>query len=150
MKRLVFILLCVMSLTLVNSSLASIDLTGLTYEELIALKEEIDIAIMQSNEWQEITLPQKAVYFVGKDIPAGHWTITAADGQWTSIRWGGSEEGRDRIYKQETVVSPTDITYRHGDPTQIDVELEDGQYLDVRNGDAVLSTYSGSPSLGFK
>ena len=72
MKKLIIVFLSVcMAISCAYSE--SIDLSGLSYDELVALKDRIDLAIWNSQEWQEVEVPQ-GLYVVGKDIPSGTWT----------------------------------------------------------------------------
>lgn len=135
----------------------AIDLSTLSYEELVALKNKVDLAIWESNDWQEVTVPY-GVYVVGEDIPAGKWTIRAADGIYSYIKWGDvlDESGVDlaysgEIYEYESVYSPAYKYYENGkDKTEITYQLKDGQYFIVTDGTVVFTPYAGKPSLGFK
>lgn len=156
MKKCFLLVLTVILLFGVASASAGIDLSGMSFEELVVLKDRINKAIWESEQWQEVTVPQ-GVYTVGEDIPAGHWTIRPGEGQWIVIKWGDTLEasGRDidysrNLYESEVLTSSTNRTYRQGDRTEIDYVLEDGQYVVIESGDAVFSPYAGKPSLGFK
>ena len=80
-----------------------IDLSGMSYDELVALKDRINLAMWQSDEWQEVTVPQ-GVWKVGEDIPAGHWTVKCITGnncRSTQISWGEAltEGGTDIAWR---------------------------------------------------
>lgn len=154
MKKFVIALLFLLSLPCI--ALADVDLSSMSYDELVALKDQINLAMWQSAEWQEVTVPQ-GVWQVGVDIPAGHWTIKAYDGANTVIKYGSrlDSTGRDigfgdaDIY--ESVKSPLRSTFSKGDDLeQIDIDAKDGYYFVISNGDAVFMPYTGKPSLGFK
>lgn len=156
MKKTVIALVVFLTLSVPCLALADVDLTGLSYDELVALKDQINLAMWQSEEWQEVTVPQ-GVWQVGVDIPAGHWTIKAYDGANTSIKYGSrlDSTGRDMGYGDfdiyETVKSPSRSTFRKGDDQeQIDIDAKDGYYFVIDNGDAVFTPYTGKASLGFK
>ena len=76
MKRLaaLILILCLFSPALAES----LDLSALTFEQLIALQQQINAEIMTRPESQGITL-QKGTYRIGQDIPAGIYSITLAD-----------------------------------------------------------------------
>ncbi len=119
-KTMAAILVAVLLCAVVPAFASGIDLSGMSREELIALKNEIDLAIWAGEDWEEVLVPQ-GVYAVGEDIPAGHWTIRAADGQWASVNWGDklSKNGRELSYDgsflvYETLTSKTDVTYEKG------------------------------------
>ena len=139
---------------------AEIDLSGMSYDELIELKDRIDKAIWESAEWQEVTVPQGYVYLVGEDIPAGHWTIGVCDGAYSQITIGTTlkENGKevkhtshDKRYYYQNIVSPTRFTYDAGeDMSFFDYVFEEGDYVEVKGGDVIFTPYSGKASLGFK
>ena len=156
MKKSILVLILALLLLPVHALASSVDLSGMSFDELVALKEQINLALWQTEEWQEVTVPQ-GVYTVGQDIPAGHWTITPAKGQWGTIKWGDvlDESGRDlafggSIYVYEILTCETNGTFSDGDRTQIDFELKDGQFVIVDNCQMVFSPFSGKPDLGFK
>ena len=132
------------------------DLSTMSYDELVALKDQINLAIWQSDEWQEVEVPQ-GVWVVGEDIPAGKWTIRPQDKSWVSVHWGTklNEAKTDidyggRLYESEVLCAQNFKGYYVGDATEVSWELEAGQYIVVDDGIAVFTPYSGKPSLGFK
>lgn len=155
MKKLfVFVLL----LSIVSTcALAEIDLSGMTYAELVALKDQINLAIWNSQEWQEVEVPQ-GVWLVGEDIPAGHWSISSV-AKYASITIGTQldETGKDiaafasDFYEYEKVTNPTYKYYeKDSDLTSIDFDLKNGTYVLIEKGTVLFTPYSGKPSLGFK
>ena len=78
---------------------SAFDLSALTYNELVALKDQINLAMWNSQEWQEVEVP-KGVYVIGEDIPVGKWTIKAADGISAFVCWGDvlDDAGTDLSY----------------------------------------------------
>ena len=143
-------------LALCAPAIAEVDLSGMSYAELVSLKDQINLAMWQCQEWQEVTVPQ-GVWVVGEDIPAGHWSVSPVDGAWSTISYGSklSENGRsldrsnDRI--SEILVNPSSRIFREGqDATMIDFETKTGAYIIIENGDVVFTPYAGKPSLGFK
>lgn len=159
MKRTLCILSILLALILCTVPFASadtIDLSGLSYDELVALKEKIDIAIWNSKEWQEVEVP-KGVWVVGEDIPAGKWTIKAADGITAFIFWGDMLDATGtsisynaKVYESEYLYSETYRYYEKGEATTVTWDLKKGQYFIVEDGIALFTPYSGKPSLGFK
>jgi len=154
MKRLICTLIVI--LLIVSSAMAEIDLSAMSYEELVALKDHVQLAIWQSKEWQEVEVP-KGVYAVGKDIPAGKWTILAADGSKCYIKWGDvlDPSGVDvswngKISVSEVLYSPSYRYFQKDDPTQVSWDLKSGDYFIVESGISVFTPFSGAPSLGFK
>lgn len=64
MKKALSLFLAIMLLIVSIPAMADVDLTGMTYAELVALKDQINLAIWNSSEWQEVTVPQ-GVWKVG-------------------------------------------------------------------------------------
>ncbi|MDD3921704.1 MAG: hypothetical protein PHO41_11090 [Eubacteriales bacterium] len=156
MKKWLSILLILLLLCPITA-LAEVDLSGMSYDELVALQEQVELAIWSSDEWQEVTVPS-GVYEVGTDIPAGKWTVSAADGVSAVIMWGDAldESGVDLsydgdIYEYEWLYSPTYYGYDAGsDKTSVTYEMKDGQYFIVDSGTVVFTPYAGKTGLGFK
>lgn len=150
-------LICIMIALLIPvAAFAEVDLTGMSYDELVQLKDQVSLAIWESEEWQEVEVPA-GVYTVGEDIPAGKWTIKAADGISVTIEWGDllddsgvalSWDGKFMEY--EYLRSENNKYYEKGDKTEITWDIKDGQYILVDDGIAVFMPYAGKPSLGFK
>ncbi len=157
MKRLTcFVLIAIMVLSTSTVFATDIDLSGMSYDELIALKDKINLAIWNSKEWQEVKVPQ-GVWKVGEDIPAGHWTIEACDGDWANIKVGteiddmGKSVKRSNRYYYAQVTSETYRSFKpDNDVPAIDVELIDGDYIEIENASVIFKPYSGKPGLGFK
>jgi len=156
MKKVLSVLVALV-LLLPAIALAEVDLTGMSYDELVALKDQINLAIWNSEEWQEVSVPA-GVYTVGEDIPVGKWTISAAEGAYASFDWGDAldESGvglswDGDIYEYEVVYSETYSYFdKNTNKTEVTYDLKDGQYFIVEDGVAVFSPYSGKADLGFK
>lgn len=154
MKKLISCL-CVFALVLalVPAAFAEWDLSGLSFDELVALKEQVQRAIWDSAEWQEVTVPQ-GIYKVGPDIPAGKWTIKAPAGGYTVVKIGSQldENGTDVDYRGESKPICGE-NYTGWAPSSAcefwTVELREDQYVSVKNGDCVFTPYAGN-ALGFK
>ena len=75
MKKLITVIL-LLALVLPVVSLADLpDISNLTYDELVQLKDQINLAMWNCEEWQEVTVPA-GVWVVGEDIPVAHWSIS--------------------------------------------------------------------------
>ena len=136
----------------------TVDLSGMTYDELVALKDKINLAIWNSNEWQKVEVPQ-GTWKVGEDIPAGRWIVVCADG-WrnTMISWGESiDENGERIEWDgrysvlNYIYNPNHKRYETGDGrTEYSFEVRSGDYIVIKDGNCVFMPYFGKPDLGFK
>lgn len=130
-----------------------IDLSGMSFDDLVALREQINLAIWNSQEWQEVTVPA-GTWEIGKDIPAGHWTIKPANDFVCSIYYcseldelGHSAKFSFDGYLTENLVRPTSA-YFNGGISEIDLVMEPGHYF-INDIDAIFCPYIGKPDLGF-
>lgn len=164
MKRTLRMLSILFALILFTATFASADtfnLSGLSYDELVALKDKINLAIWNSQKWQEVTVPQ-GVWKVGEDIPAGTWTVTCTtepgwrscyftwaeklepNGQEIEIEWGTR-------YDYLRLYNPNHRYYEVGDgDTSYTFTVRDGDYIVISDAPAVFTPYAGKPGLGFK
>lgn len=159
MKKLFSALLAFLMLCTAGASAKTIDLSGMSYDELVALKDQINLALWESEKWEEVTVPQ-GVYQVGADIPAGHWTIKASEtDSYASayVQCGKTLSASkkdlewDDYYASESLVSDKSKGYNPiTDITETDFELENGMYVIVQYSSVVFTPYAGKPSLGFK
>ena len=78
MKRFAALLLVAILLLAGSAAANPIDLSGLSFEQLVALRDQLNLAIWNSQEWKEVTVPA-GVWKVGEDIPAGHWSFRLAE-----------------------------------------------------------------------
>ena len=157
MKKLISLLLALI-LTLPAIALADLpDISSLSYDELVQLKDQINLAMWNSQEWQEVTVPI-GVWAVGKDIPVGHWSISLSPDvstKWASIKYcdkldaSGTDTGNRfdcKIYAYLDVAAPGNDNY----PQMIDLDLQAGTYIIIGHGSVVFTPYQGKQSLGFK
>ena len=157
MKKLITVIL-LLALVLPVVSLADLpDISNLTYDELVQLKDQINLAMWNCEEWQEVTVPV-GVWVVGEDIPVAHWSISLSpntSAKWASIKYcdllneAGTDAGNQfycNIYDYLNVAAPSNDRY----PQVIDIDLKPGTYLIIGNASVVFTPYSGKPGLGFK
>ena len=156
MKKLLTIVLIIAML--IPAACAEIDLTGMSYDELIALKDKINLALWETKEWQEVLVLQ-GTYIVGVDIPAGQWTIKAAPVQLSATICHGNvlnEKGNVEIgsgsgwFCKEVTSKDSVLFNEYNDTDSLDVVLIDGYYLTVTYASVIFTTYDGRPDLGFK
>lgn len=155
MKKVISFVLCLALCCSV--ALAEVNLSGMSFDELVALKDKINLAIWNSQEWQEVTVPQ-GVWLVGEDIPEGHWTISCKT-KYSRIQLGTALDAAKQdidawnssFYVSEQVVNPQYKYYEPGtDKTEVNFDLKAGTYVVIDQGDVVFTPYTGKPSLGFK
>lgn len=139
-------------------------LDSMTFDELVALHDQINLAIWKSREWQEVTVPH-GVWKVGEDIPAGTWTVRCADTGRNSymmkechVSWGEylSEDGQNvrwrGRYDLVTIYNPNNEDFKEGQLIEYTLTVKDGDYIiiDTSYNKAVFTPYAGKPDLGFK
>lgn len=159
MKK-VFCVALVVCCLLAGAMADGVDLSALSFDQLVALRQDCQREMMTRDEWQEVIVPQ-GDYRVGVSIPAGKWVVRCADdyrssyeASFTWITWGASKpenfyirdsKGRVEIYNPNN-------QYYEGGPTEFVIEVEEGDWVSIK-GDynkAVFSTWMGEPDLGFK
>ncbi len=131
------------------------NLSAMSMEELAALRDSINMAMMLTDEWQEVTVP-KGVYLVGVDIPAGHWTIrTEAISCSIEVTDKLDETGKNHdwsgdVWDQTLIHAKNDRFDPASDLAEIDYVLQKGWYVIIEYGSAIFTPYAGKPGLGFK
>ena len=135
-----------------------IDVNDLSLAQMAALRDQIQLAMMYTDEWQEVQVPIGA-YEIGVDIPAGHWNIASTATGYSVIKYADQldESGKDADYSSilySEGVAGTDSVLIKDDPggfaTLIDIELKEGKYLVVEHGMVIFTPYTGKPDLGFR
>lgn len=154
MRRILSLAICaIMMMAISITGFADFDLSGMSYDELVALKDQINLAIWNSNEWQEVEVPQ-GVWKVGEDIPAGKWEIKALPNADTYVKYGTEVKNGGTDVSSRSHERIKDAGYRNydanSDVTSWVIEVKDGDYLQIDNGPAVFMPYSGKQTLGFK
>lgn len=159
MKKLLALLLA-MALLIPAACAEGIDLSALSFDQLVELRQQISKELTTRPEWKEVTVPV-GVWKVGEDIPAGHWTITAADRGSPKIEIGKVLESNQKrvdsylsrlagFYYDADIRSANHPAYDpNRDIESFDIELSEGMYVVVRYAAVVFSPYAGKPSLGF-
>ena len=154
MKKL---LVLVLALMLCASAVAEIDLSGLSFDELVELRDSALRAMWDCEEWQEVTVPQ-GVWKVGEDIPFGHWTITPAKNaacEFSKITYCKVLDETGRNPKLGKGFLSIDLIYLPskdypGEQQSVDLDLQYEGYLIIDLGDVIFVPYTGHADLGFK
>ena len=129
------------------------DISGLTFDELVELKNMINLAILNCDEWQEVKV-SAGVWVVGEDIPAGHWTVRPLEGKMTQVYYCEKvlevEKLPDHSGASHTIVIiseslPLGATHANS----VDYNMQKGWYF-ICNDPVIISPYTGKPDLGFK
>ena len=152
MKR--FFVICFCLILIISSCFAEIDLSGMSFDDLVALREQLNLALWNSQSWQKVEVPP-GTYEIGKDIPAGHWTIVPYYDSMSNVfyfnlvdKYGKNPavgwEGWNTIIADASKYSDWE-KYAH----QCDAVLADGMYLQV-TGRVYFTPYVGPVDFGFQ
>ena len=151
-KLLIFFMLAALAF---SSAAAEPDLSSMSFDELVALRDQLNLAIWSSREWQEVTVPG-GVWKIGEDIPAGHWTVRIADesgSMYISVFDAADEMGlspaRGAYYNDLKVAGPKSPMYAGVGRDSVDFDLKDGWYIKF-SGATVFTPYAGKPDFGFR
>ena len=136
-----------------------INLDGLSFEQLVDLRELALLAMWKTDEWQEVEVPS-GLYRIGVDIPAEHWNIRATDGTDPSVYYGDTLdpsgmniEYSNGIYYIGILAGKNGMreeVFPDQYPNSVNIHLKEDAYLLVEGGSVVFSPYAGIPDLGFK
>lgn len=131
-------------------------LDNLTYQDLISIKDRLNLAIWNSYRWDRVVVPA-GVYRVGKDIPVGNWKIEAPDTSYINISYGSALN--DIHLNMELSYLAWDISlynetykrYKKGDITSTDIDAEEGFFVGIKMGVyACFTPVTEKKGLGFK
>lgn len=136
------VLAIVLLLTLcIFASAESIDLSGMSYDELLELRQAVELAIWNSDGWQEVDVPA-GIYVIGEDIPEGRWTVKP-NGSLSSIT----------VYPNKSDYTDQTYDYIAMEMIQKDesfnLEVNSGNCLEISGGALIFTPYV-SAGLGFK
>ena len=67
-------LICIVLILMLPVIALADDLSSMSYEELLTLRQQITAEIMSRPEWKEVEVPS-GIWIVGKDIPVGTYSI---------------------------------------------------------------------------
>lgn len=141
-----------------SSSVEVIEFSGisdLTYHELVELKNQLNLAMWNSQEWQEVSVPM-GTYKIGEDIPAGHWTITPGIDHGYFYVWYFEEPdefGRPvkplTRYVYQDLATEDFHAFNEEYIHSVDFDMKEGWYFYTEHT-VIFTPYTGKPDLGFK
>ena len=154
MKRLAAALLAALVLLVSFDAAEDIDLSGLSFDQLVTLRERVNRAIWDTKEWKEVNVPA-GVYEVGRDIPDGFWTVTAA-GEFIymfvtyckSLDETGLGPNVLDKYAQRQLVTHDLIEAGSPLPASVNIRMRKGWFL-ITDAAVVITTGTGFPAPGF-
>ena len=155
MKKLFSVLLLIAVLC-ASAAAEDVDFSGMSFDQLVALRERLNLAIWNSQDWQEVSVPA-GTWEIGKDIPAGHWTIRVAAAELTVFYVyyfqvpGATGMEPDYLYPffLQQIASEDLNQYGHDLAVSVDLDMQDGWFFRCE-GTVVFTPFAGKPDLGFK
>lgn len=151
MKKVIIVavlLAAIIGTTNVSAAVAGIDISGLSNEELIELREEIDQTLSDNGETDTIN---PGVYIVGKDIKAGTYELSSKAIEsidWTFVYVYNSKEDYDNDndnYSLSYIVGnrdsdETELNEYHS----VSVTLEEDNVISIENNTCLIKPYEAS------
>ena len=125
---------------------AQVDLSGMSYDDLVSLSKQVGMAIMQADEFDSVTVPM-GIWEVGVDIPEGTWIITPAKSMCMIVYGKSIDASGNDMNQFESGNSGVDM-YNSNDSWRFTAKA--GNYVCVKFGPAVFTSDTGSTGLGFK
>ena len=130
MKKIICILLLVCMTACAAAE--SVDLAGLSFDQLLELHQKVTAEIISRPEWKEVTVPSGS-WTVGKDIPAGSYSVNP-----------GKEGGYIRVSRNGRKIISQGI--RTASDAYGKLELLEGDIVEIERGSLIFSRAIG---LGF-
>lgn len=155
MKKLITIIL-IMTLAVPALAMADLpDISWLTYDELIQLKDKINLAMWNSQEWQEVTVPP-GLWKIGEDIPEGRWNLRLAAKHDITYVWYieqpnelGKPFAKGTKYKNQQIATEDWNAFGNEYIHSVDFDMKAGWYFYCEKS-IIFTPYTGKPDLGFK
>lgn len=150
MKKLLTVIL-ILAMILPAAALADLpDISGLSYDELVQLKEQINLAMWNSQEWQEVTVPI-GVWKIGEDIPVGKWNISISPDaeDWCDLYYCSKLDKTGLRADFGSSVFFTCQLENDSDTCSVDIDCKEGMYIVIGRATVIFRPYSGKPDLGF-
>lgn len=144
MKRIIIIIAALVMF--IVPACAEINLSDLSFDELRELQTQISKELTTRPEWKSVPVPP-GFYKIGRDIPAGEWTITCGESSYDfiSIECGANaNESGTRVkpgkgWEFGVMVSKPGKGQGKSQES-LTVNLLDGYYIRIEYGQAIFST----------
>ena len=144
MKRLFVGIVFVLALVSVLSVSAQYDLSGFSYTDLQNIVAQAQKEMMTRPEFQSVEVPV-GLYVVGREIPAGTWTLSRTGTRNPSVTTGTELSNQNEIMINLAYYS----VWLNDDAPVQNITLEEGKYVQVERAAVVFSTPTGV-SFSFK
>ena len=132
----------------------TIDLATMSLEELIDLQSRVFDALVNSDEWLSVTVPV-GTYQIGVEIPAGKWTISAREGEYTSFSvvdslnaTGTGVDENGKYYHYGIIASESSFIFEEYPVPSFTINLEEGMYFIIEDAPLIF-TMPVAPAFTF-
>ena len=150
MKKVLSLILTLV-LLIGSVALAEIDLTGMSFNELRILYEQVQQALIDTKQGGTVKVGI-GVYEVGKDIPAGKWTVTVPGNNCAFVYIFPSYEAYlDSEYNFldfQLIYSTEYSKLREGSNTEMNMTIREGQCIRVEDATVYFTPFD-SLTAGF-
>lgn len=144
MKKLIPVILAL--LLIPASCFADIDLSGMSYDDLVALSKQVGIAMMEHEDFESVVVPAN-IWAVGEDIPEGTWVLTSANGDYVSVQYGKT---LDSSLNSLAIFGDGNISRSLEGEESWRIIAKKGFYFEFTSGEITFTKDKGSSGLGFK
>ena len=104
MKKLIAVCM-VLGLLLSCAAAETIDLSSMSYADLLKLQHQVAFEIIGRPEWKQVTVPP-GTWRVGDDIPAGYYSITTSDRAYVCVWLRNKDDFSDNgLYYNEILTA---------------------------------------------
>ena len=128
MKKIFLILFLLFILP--SMAYADVDLSALTFSELLELKSSINKEIVMREEYIQATVPAGS-YIVGEDIPSGSYSLSIGEGAFMAVVIVNEHKTMHTLSSDSSVGK---------------INLLEGDSVDITGGSVIFKKYTG---LGF-
>lgn len=146
MKKLIAFVTAILLILLSSVAIADVDVSGLSYDELVDLVNKAQYEMMKTDKWEEVVVPE-GIYIIGRDIPAGRWTISAPPKVYVIYVYVGKTmyDEFSVNFDSMTGLHGTQYSlYKEGDTSSITYDLKDGMILQIKSGSGIFTPYTGN------
>jgi hypothetical protein len=133
MKKIFAIIFVIVAIATV--AYAATDLSSMSFDELMNLRNDLNAEIMSRPEWKEVTVPP-GTWYVGEDIPAGTYSIKSEFCGVTVWREAKDDYDNNGLYYCEVVKKDSPCGK---------IKLDKGMVVEI-NGEVI---FAPPMSLGF-
>lgn len=135
MKKLLCAVLVLMALVCsASSEIIAVPLSGLSQDELIALRDQIHQELLDRGIEKEVLVPM-GVYTVGTDIPAGTYTVKPVSMEGTLFELYADEAMTDALMSDYLSTYTGNYIGK--------VELKEGNVVVIENANLTFAPYQG-------